>query len=138
MKNLIITTALLAGSAVSAISASINPADSVKNTVNYITLEQKHRSNWLDYAKGLNDAKFDIMKKHHNETMDLVKANIKNKMSGAYDPEQMSSELDGMIALQEKQMEEWKTLHTNWDKKANKLYESEKAELNRFKATLKK
>lgn len=105
-----------------------------EKVVKYIAMEQKHSSAWLDYAKNMQSAKMDLKKKHFNEEMDVVKANVAKLGKGLAPEQYLQEQLNEMIALDKKQMEDWRAFRKTQDTKAQELAQKEESELASFEA----
>lgn len=105
-----------------------------EKVVKYIAMEQKHSSAWMDYAIGYDTAKKELKKKHLNQKMDVVKANVAKLGKGLAPEQYLQEQLNEMIALHKKQMEEWKTFQKTQEAKARELGQKEQSELASFEA----
>jgi selenocysteine-specific translation elongation factor len=105
-----------------------------EKVVKYIAMEQKHSSAWLDYAKNMQSAKMDLKKKHFNEEMDVVKANVAKLGKGLAPEQYLQEQLNEMIALDKKQMEDWRAFRKTQDTKAQELAQKEESERASFEA----
>lgn len=112
--------------------ASVKSA--AEKVVNYIAMEQKHSSAWIDYASAYTSAKMELKKKHLNEKMDVVKANVSKLGKGIAAEQYLQEQLNEMIALHKKQMEEWKTFQKTQEAKARELGQKEQSELASFES----
>lgn len=105
-----------------------------ERVVKYIGMEQKHASAWLDYAKNMQSAKMDLKKKHLNEKMDVVKANVAKLGKGVATQQYLQEQLNEMVALHKKQMEDWRAFRKTQNTKAQELGQKEESELAAFEA----
>ncbi len=111
-------------------------SSSVDKIIEFNTMEKGHMDDWFNFAKELHEAKYDLLKKHHDERI-----NLHNKELGLLKREilgrrTLDHKLNLMIDLHEKQNGDWKKWHEKTSKNAMNLARKHHAELERFKRSL--
>lgn len=115
----------------------IDAEKAAANLVKFITMEQKHKQDWLDHKKAKFDAKMAMMKKHIDEWFNLKKKYAEQLAKGVKPEKYLADQLDEMITIHEKQKSEMQELCDSHHKKGTDLIQSHKTELDNFKKTLK-
>lgn len=131
MKKLLLVLLLIVPFALK--TAEVEPKKvTEQELINFVELIKTQKNGWLKFSKEFHDAKFDLLIKQHNEIFDQkIKYLNKFKNGGS-----LSTYLDeifkDMVALHEKQTEEWKNLCTKFQEKGKELYESNIKENAKF------
>lgn len=109
---------------------------SAENFTNFITMEHKHKLDWLDYKKAQLDTKIDLVKKHKNQFFELKKKYMSKMAKGENPQTYLDSKLNDMIKLHEEQNLEWKEMCEANHKKGADIAQSHKTELDNFKKSI--
>lgn len=107
-----------------------------QNVVKFLTMEQQHKLDWLNYKKDKYDAKIELIKNHLNQMIALKMKGLDELGKGMDIQTYMKDCLKPWIKLHEEQTKKWKDLCELWHKKGLDIAASHKKELDSFKASL--
>lgn len=103
----------------------------------FLTMEQRHMTEWLDHKKAKYDAKIEMMKKHLDEIIDLKRQGLAQLNAGTDLKTYMADAINKWVSLHEAQTKEWREFHDSYHAKAKAIDASHKGELTSFKGDLK-
>ena len=108
----------------------------VEKVDKFLTMEQKHMTDWLNYKQAKYDAKIEMMKKHLNQIIDLKRKGLAQLNAGMDLKTYMADGINKYVSLHEAQTKEWREFHEAQHKQAKSIDASHKNELTSFKGTL--
>lgn len=142
MKKILLTlttlSCLLAFSARADNDSQADTDEMLNKVAEFITMERGHMDDWFDYMHKLDDMKFKLLKSHHDQRAILHVEKLRMMGKHGFNAATLRRGLSKAILLHEVQKEEWKAVHMGAQRRAHRLYQDHKAELEEFKASFMK
>lgn len=105
--------------------------------VEFVTLSKKHKTDWINFCKEIDQKKAEIMKRHKIEWFENKVANINMwkdaKIASEQDKENIfHKQLAKAFEIRKRHDNEWKEFWDNFYKKGREIYEDHQKELTTF------
>lgn len=99
----------------------------------FVEGEKKHKKECFDYEKDFMSAKFDLMKKQHEEMFNMKREALERLKREGFSESMLREKLAQKVAMCDRHLDEWKRLCDAYHDRGSEFYRRSKEMLKKFK-----